>query len=124
MNPFTRAIIEADGRPQPTLRRLMREKVRQLARTACGEDIGHLFYATRATIGWTVPNHRGRRIGLPWSAQSMHGLAVAFIRYGIRETVRIARAAGYSASEVAKWAVTARRWIVIVSGNPTAQVQP
>lgn len=124
MNPFTRAIIEADGRPQPTLRRLMREKVRQLARTALGEEVGRLFYVAQTTIGWTGLNHRARRIGLPWSPQSMHGLAVAFIRYGMRETVRIARAAGYSASEVAKWAVAARHALVVDSRDPAIMVSP
>ncbi len=119
MNPEPR-----DFSNQPKVRRLMREKVRQLARTALGEEIGRLFYATRATIGWTVPLIRARVLGLPWSAQSMHGLAVAFIRYGIRWTVQHARAAGYSASEVAKWAVVARRALVIDSRDPAAQVQP
>lgn len=92
-------------------RRVAREKIRQLSRTQTAESIGFQFYCTTAEGGWTMPRYTARDIGLPTVADYWLGLAVAFVRFGMRKAVELARAAGIPPLAVASWAVAASRHI-------------
>lgn len=92
-------------------RRRSREKIRQISRTRTAEFIGFYFYQTTKTGGWAMPRQSAREIGLPTEANYLIGLADAFVSYGMRETIELARAAGIRPTTVAKWAVAASRHI-------------
>lgn len=92
-------------------RRVAREKIRQLSRTQLAEGIGFQFYQTTTDGGWTLPRYTAREAGLPTVADYLLGLAVAFVRFGMRKAVELARAAGIPPLTVAKWAVAASRYI-------------
>lgn len=106
-----RQVVSACVEEERAKRRRAREKIRQLSRTQLAEGIGFQFYQTTTDGGWTLPRYMAREAGLPTVADYLLGLAVAFVRFGMRKAVELARAAGIPPLTVAKWAVAASRFI-------------
>ena len=119
-----RQVVYACVEEERAKRRRAREKIRQISRTRTAEFIGFYFYQTTKTGGWAMPRQSAREIGLPTEANYLIGLADAFVSYGMRETIEMARAAGIRPTTVAKWAVAASRFLRAKSFTHTWSIAP
>ena len=119
-----RQVVPACVEEERAKRRRARENIRQISRTRTAELIGFYFYQTTKTGGWAMPRRVAREIGLPTEANYLIGLADAFVRFGMRRTVELARAAGIRPTTVAKWAVAASRYIRRESRHNAWSIQP
>lgn len=104
MGIIAREIASQAGREASVARRKARETLRQKSRTELARHV-RTFGWVRDGLGQNFP------VWLPWVATFMHvGLLVLFVTVGVRETARIAIAAGVPVQTVVGCALVARRF--------------
>jgi len=104
MGPIAREIASQAGREASAARRKARETLRQKSRTELARHV--------RTFGWVCDGVcQNFPAWLSWTASFVHlGLLVLFATVGVRETVRIAIAAGVPVQTVVGCALVARRF--------------